>query len=157
MLKFTTKTFLSVLMVTLVMLSMVIPTSIASVERPGTAFKDVSRNHWAYGSIQEGYKKGIVTGYLDGTFKPDQKVTRAEIVMMLARVINRDYEKKNKYNDVIGHWAEAEMDTLSDMGIAKGSTPDGLFNPNAKATRSESLLMILHMLNISLDHSLDIE
>jgi hypothetical protein len=64
--------------------------------------------------------------------------------------------KHSKFKDVIGHWAEAEIDTLSDMGIVKG-TPDGLFKPNANATRSESLLMILRMLNASLDHSLDVE
>ncbi|WP_082111062.1 S-layer homology domain-containing protein [Paenibacillus algorifonticola] len=41
-------------------------------------------------------------------------------------------------------------------GIVKG-TPDSLFKPNANATRSESLLMILRMLNASLDHLLDLE
>ncbi|WP_256758150.1 S-layer homology domain-containing protein [Cohnella sp. WQ 127256] len=46
--------------------------------------------------------------------------------------------------------------TLSNMGIVKG-TADGSFKPNAEATRSESLLMILRMLNVSLGLSLDIE
>ncbi|CAI6085478.1 hypothetical protein PAECIP112173_04654 [Paenibacillus sp. JJ-100] len=85
MLKFRFKTFLNALMVTLVMLLMVIPTSFASVESAGAGFKDVSRDHWAYGSIQDGYNKGIVTGYLDGTFKPDKPVNQAEFITMLVR------------------------------------------------------------------------
>ncbi|WP_211269570.1 S-layer homology domain-containing protein [Paenibacillus glacialis] len=70
--------------------------------------------------------------------------------------MNTNFVKNSKFKDVLGHWAEAEIDTLSDMGIIKGTT-DGLFKPNANATRSESLLLILRMLNASLDHSLDVE
>ncbi|BBH18910.1 hypothetical protein Back11_02550 [Paenibacillus baekrokdamisoli] len=99
---------------------------------------------------------GIIYGYLDGTFKPNQTISRAEIVAMLSKVINTTFVKSAKFNDVAGHWAEAEIDTLSDMGIVKGAA-DGSFKPNASATRFESLLMVLRMLNISLGLSLDIE
>lgn len=75
---------------------------------------------------------------------------------MLSAVINPNLAKDAKFKDVSGNWAEGEINMLSDMGIVKG-TDDGLFRPNANATRSESLLMILRMLNISLDSSLDIE
>ncbi|OAB41516.1 hypothetical protein PGLA_17130 [Paenibacillus glacialis] len=75
---------------------------------------------------------------------------------MHSKVMNTNFVKNSKFKDVLGHWAEAEIDTLSDMGIIKGTT-DGLFKPNANATRSESLLLILRMLNASLDHSLDVE
>lgn len=121
-----------------------------------SAFKD-TKGHWAADAIATFRTTGIANGYLDGTFRPNQPITKAEIVTMLARVMNRHYEINTKYEDVRGHWAEAEIDTLSDMGIVKGISTDGLFNPNAHATRFESLLMILRMLNVSLDHSLDIE
>ncbi|MCW3790407.1 S-layer homology domain-containing protein [Paenibacillus sp. LS1] len=118
-------------------------------------FKD-TQGHWVANAIATLKTIDIAKGYSDGTFKPDQSITRAEIVAMLSEVMNTSFERNNKFKDVIGHWAEAEIGTLSDMGIVKG-TPDGVFRPNANATRYESLLMILRMLNASLDHSLNVE
>ncbi|MFF2483520.1 S-layer homology domain-containing protein, partial [Paenibacillus sp. NPDC058071] len=118
-------------------------------------FKD-TKVHWAADAIATLETKGIIKGYLDGTFKPDQTITRAEIVSMLSKAMNTTFVNNNKFQDVIGHWAETEIDALSAMGIVKGA-PDGSFKPNVNATRYESLLMILRMLNASLDHSLDIE
>jgi hypothetical protein len=115
-----------------------------------------TEGHWAADAIATLKKIGIVNGYLDGTFKPDQTITRAETVAMLSQVMNTNFVKQAKFKDVIDHWAEAEINTLSDMGIVMG-TPDGSFKPNANATRYQSLLMILRMLNASLDHSLDVE
>ncbi|MEK4664027.1 S-layer homology domain-containing protein [Priestia sp. FSL H7-0729] len=120
-----------------------------------TSFRDTS-GHWAGQAIATLKASGIINGYLDGTFRPNQSISRAEIVAMLSKVMNITLEKNATYTDVSGNWAEAEIDTLSDMGIIQGGT-DGSFKPNANATRSESLLMILRMLNASLGFSLDIE
>ncbi|BBH18875.1 hypothetical protein Back11_02200 [Paenibacillus baekrokdamisoli] len=120
-----------------------------------SSFKD-TKGHWAADAIATLKASGIINGYLDGTFKPNQTISRAEIVAMLSKVMNTSFVKNDKFKDVSGNWAEAEIDTLSDMGIVKGVT-DGTFKPNANATRSESLLMILRMLNVSLGLSLDIE
>ncbi|GFZ76066.1 hypothetical protein GCM10008018_21980 [Paenibacillus marchantiophytorum] len=120
-----------------------------------SSFKD-TKGHWAADAIATLKASGIIYGYLDGTFKPNQTISRAEIVAMLSKVINTPFVKSAKFNDVAGHWAEAEIDTLSDMGIVKVAA-DGSFKPNASATRFESLLMVLRMLNISLGLSLDIE
>ena len=120
-----------------------------------SSFKD-TKGHWAADAIAILKSNGIIKGYMDGTFKPNQTISRAEIVAMLSKVINTTLVKSAKFNDVAGHWAEAEIDTLSDMGIVEGAM-DGSFKPNASATRFESLLMVLRMLNISLGLSLDIE
>lgn len=120
-----------------------------------TNFKD-TKGHWAADAIATLKASGIINGYVDGMFKPNQTITRAEIVAMLSKVMNTTLVKNDKFKDVSGNWAEAEIDTLSDMGIVKG-TADGSFKPNANATRSESLVMILRMLNASLGHSLDVE
>ncbi|GAS80741.1 S-layer homology domain-containing protein [Paenibacillus amylolyticus] len=120
-----------------------------------TNFRDTN-GHWAGEAIATLKASGIINGYLDGTFRPNQSISRAEIVAMLSKVLNTNLEKNAKFTDVSGNWAEAEIDTLSDMGIVKGGT-DGSFKPNAKASRAESLLIILRMLNISLGSTLDIE
>lgn len=103
-------------------------------------FKD-TQGHWAADAISTLKANGIINGYLDGTFKPNQSISRAEIVVMLSKVMNTTLVKEVKFEDVSGNWAEAEINTLSEMGIVKGKS-DGLFEPNAKAMRYESLLMI---------------
>ncbi|ULO09856.1 chitobiase/beta-hexosaminidase C-terminal domain-containing protein [Paenibacillus sp. 19GGS1-52] len=120
-----------------------------------SSFKD-TQDHWATEAITTLKASGIIKGYLDGTFKPNQSISRAEIVAMLSKVINTTLVKSDRFKDVSGSWAEYEINTLSEMGIVKGGA-DGSFKPNASATRYESILMILRMLNVSLNHSLDVE
>ncbi|BBI34235.1 S-layer homology domain-containing protein [Cohnella abietis] len=119
-------------------------------------FKD-TRGHWAADAIAALHSFGFINGYADGSFKPNQSISKAEIVAILSKVINITLSSNpTKFSDVSGSWAEDAINKLSDSGIVKGAS-DGSFKPNAKATRSESLLMILRMLNVSLNLSLDIE
>ncbi|AJS61201.1 S-layer homology domain-containing protein [Paenibacillus sp. IHBB 10380] len=75
---------------------------------------------------------------------------------MFSKVINTTSPSNpTKFNDVLGRWAEDALNGLSDSDIVKGRVK-GSFKPNARATRSESLLMILRMLNVSLGLLLDI-
>jgi len=121
-----------------------------------SSYKD-TKGHWAENEIMTLKSSGIINGYLDGTFKPNQSINKAEIVSMLFKVISTtSIPKPSKFNDVSGSWAESEIDTLFDIGIVNGNG-DGSFKPQANATRLESLLMIMRMLNISLGLSLDIE
>ena len=48
-------------------------------------FKDVSSEHWAAKVIEELAEKGVVNGYEDGTFRPDEPITRAEAATILSR------------------------------------------------------------------------
>lgn len=49
-------------------------------------FKDVNKDHWAYEAIKDLTDRKILTGYEDGTFKPDEPITRAEVVTILSRL-----------------------------------------------------------------------
>ncbi len=51
-------------------------------------FSDLSTNHWAYKNINEMYDKGFVSGYTDGTFKPDKAITREEFVTILSKFLD---------------------------------------------------------------------
>ena len=52
-------------------------------------FKDVPPEYWAYQAIEEAAEKGYFEGYPDGTFKPEETVTRAELAAVLDRYIRR--------------------------------------------------------------------
>lgn len=62
----------------------------------GISFRDLPRNHWAYKNVTELAKQGIVTGYTDGTFKPNQALTVADTLTFLDRVllVNNQVEMK---------------------------------------------------------------
>jgi hypothetical protein len=51
-------------------------------------FTDVKKGYWAYNSIQMILANGITSGYTDGTFRPENPITRAEFSSMLDRYIN---------------------------------------------------------------------
>ena len=64
------------------------------------AFADVSENHWALKYINSAYAKGWVNGYEDGSFRPDRNITRAEVVTITNKMLNRyadqDFVRANK-------------------------------------------------------------
>lgn len=63
------------------------------------SFPDIA-GHWANPLINSAAKKGWIAGYPDGTFKPDQRITRAETVSLINRVLNRRIFKENLLEDV---------------------------------------------------------
>ena len=59
------------------------------VDKADLKFSDVSKNHWAYKVICSAEAKGWISGYPDGTFKPEKNITRAEVVSSTNRILNR--------------------------------------------------------------------
>lgn len=73
-------------------------------------FKDVPATHWALKYINSAYARGWVTGYEDGTFRPDRYITRAEVVTvtnkMLIRYADVDFVRENK--DIMLHFKDLD-------------------------------------------------
>src|SRR5690606_37974381 len=94
---------------------------------------------------------GAVNGAGNGKFNPDQEITRAEMVTMLARVLNKSVASgRSKFSDIDNHWAKEYIEQLSQAGIVNGVGADK-FAPNVTATREQSAAIIIRMLNIVLD------
>lgn len=111
-------------------------------------FKDVNRAHWAHAAIQRAVHAGIVTGFEDGSFRPDQKISRAEMAAMLGRAmgLQESAVTRSAFHDVRpGHWAAGWIDRLVREGIL-GGYPDGSFRPDDIATRAEVSVMIMKAL-----------
>ncbi len=68
-----------------------------------SAFYDVPSSHWANQAISMAASRGWVTGYPDGSFKPDKSITRAEVVAVTNRMLNRvaDQEYVDKHQKEI--------------------------------------------------------
>ena len=80
----------------------------------GSSFQDIE-NHWAEDCINSVAQKGWVNGYPDGTFKPQQNITRAEAVKIVNMMLNRKIESENipegikEFTDIENHWAYAHL------------------------------------------------
>jgi hypothetical protein len=92
--------------------------------------------HWARDSIAEFISKGIISGYSDGTFKPDAFITRAELCTMAIKALNIDGDSKVMFKDTKKHWAKDYISKAYYKGIIKGY-PDGSFKPDNYITREE--------------------
>ncbi|MBP2025627.1 S-layer homology domain-containing protein [Peptoniphilus stercorisuis] len=111
--------------------------------------KEENVNEIAKNIVKKHSNKGYVKGYSDGSFKPNNKVTRAEAVSMFARLINGSDDFKssnNKFTDVDGWYADA-ISFISEKGLMSGYS-DGSFKPNNEMTRAEFATMISKYINV---------
>jgi hypothetical protein len=121
----------------------------SATDRNAIAFSDISE-HWAEESIKQAVLDGIITGYPDGTFRPDGPVSRAEFTVMLAHALDLDGSGASlPFTDrvEIGAWAEEAVARAVLAGIVNGYG-DGRFQPNAPITRSEMATMIARALQL---------
>ncbi|NPV71707.1 MAG: hypothetical protein HPY55_13865 [Firmicutes bacterium] len=103
-------------------------------------FADVPMEHRAGDAIEFLAKCGVVSGFADGTFRPDQSVTRAELAKMLvlAGGLKPDPGTALSYTDVHGHWCvnDGYLQAATTAGALSGY-PDGTFRPEGPVTRAE--------------------
>lgn len=101
-----------------------------------TKFKDVAPQSFASGYIQSAVDQGILTGFTDGTFKPDEPVTRAEMAIMLVKAYNLPKGAESVFKDVTESMAGyQEIHSLAQAAITQGYA-DGTFRPHEKMLRS---------------------
>lgn len=102
-------------------------------------FKDVPQTYWASSSIAAAANAGIISGYQDGTFKPNAPITRAELAKMVSIAYKLSVNSTNvkSFSDVPKtHWAYSYINILSSQSIVNGF-PDGRFKPSEFATRAQ--------------------
>lgn len=100
-------------------------------------------NHWAKEAITKWSEKEVLEGYEDGTFKPNNKVTRGELAAIIVRVFGlTDASAAEKYTDVEAtKWYASDIAKVSSAGIMN-DYEDGTFKPNQEATREEAAYAI---------------
>ena len=107
-----------------------------------TEFSDMTA-HWAKDAVNSLAKSGIIGGFPDGTFKPDEAVTRAQFTVMVARALGLSSDEKCALTDVLeGSWYEKSISAAVKSGIVTGKG-DGKFYPDEYIKRQDAIL-ILH-------------
>ncbi|MEK4031315.1 S-layer homology domain-containing protein [Pseudobacillus sp. FSL P4-0506] len=104
-------------------------------------FKDVSDNSYAFEAINELTKRGIISGYHDGSFKPEGTVTRGQFAAFLARYLNLP-NADSKFKDLPKSAAlYKEVSRAAKVGIIKGDTK-GYVKAADKVSRADIAIMI---------------
>lgn len=119
----------------IIALIIAVVTVFAAMPALAVSFTDLSTNHWAYPAVSELVDKGTIKGYTDGSFKPDNTVTRAEFVKMVGEGTEK---RANDYNDVPkDHWAYKYVITSGFNSDDKNN-----FNPDTPITRAQTVQLL---------------
>jgi len=111
---------------------------------------DIS-GHWAQVKIQSWIDKGLIKGYPDGTFKPDQDITRAEFMALVNRAFGYTAVAPITYTDVkAGSWYAPEVAKAQAAGYITGY-PDGTMKPENPITREEVATIVARIKNLTSD------
>ncbi|MGB3296980.1 MAG: S-layer homology domain-containing protein [Phormidesmis sp.] len=131
--------------------SAAVPLSEAATAKPKEAivFEDVPDNYWAKPYIDALSSRELISGYQDGTFKPDQPVTRAQIANIVSRTFDLTADKKSlEFSDVSSdYWARESIGEVVKGGFMTGF-PNNTFAPNSPVTRAQSLTTLVTGLGI---------
>ncbi len=106
-----------------------------------STLSDLSASAWYNTEVCTLIKAGVISGYKDGTFRPEKNVTRAEFSAMIARLFSVSYTGGNKFEDLNGHWASSYMNLLNKLGILNGDAY-GNANPDDLLTRAMTAAML---------------
>ncbi len=119
------------------------PSPTPTTSPPG-GFTDLI-GHWAATTVVGLVEKGIISGYPDGTFRPDRPISRGEFCAILSRALNlENVEEGSQFSDISAHWARGNILALMEKGYIKGY-PDGTFGPDREIKRAEIAAIIVRV------------
>ena len=114
-------------------------------KKSGKTFKDTS-THWAKDEIDIAVTYGVINGYPDNTFKPNEPITReqaAKIISNYKKIEDDNYDKLNKYKDAtnVSTWAKNSVEGVLEQGYMNGYS-DNTFRPKNNITRAEAVVTL---------------
>ena len=121
------------------------PADGAQEEVKSGSFRDVTSAHWAFASVERAAELGLVTGYSDGTFRPDAAVTRAQFVLMLWRMCGKPAAAKAaSFADASADWYQDALSWAVEKGYVNGLS-DTRFGPDAPITRQQAMAILFRL------------
>jgi hypothetical protein len=121
----------------------VAPLMIAAPSFAQTSFSDVQSNYWASQFIQELSRRGVIAGFPDGTFRPEEPVTRAQFAAMINKAFQKQVIRQPiNFNDVASnYWAYNAIRQAYTIGFLSGY-PGNNFRPNEAIPRQQVLVSL---------------
>lgn len=108
------------------------------------AFTDVPNDYWAYPFIAALTQRGIISGFADNSFQPDQPVNRAQYAALVSQVLPSAQQTPISFGDVPPEfWGTAAIDESVQSGFVRGY-PDQTFQPDRPISRQEVLLSLVN-------------
>ena len=121
------------------------PADAAQEEVRTGSFRDVTSAHWAFASVERAAELGLVTGYSNGTFRPDTAVTRAQFVLMLWRMCGKPAAAKAaSFADASADWYQDALSWAVENGYVNGLS-DTRFGPDAPITRQQATAILFRL------------
>lgn len=117
----------------------------AEIKTNVNSFSDVESDRWSNNAISTMANGGFVKGYEDGTFRPEDYITRAELATIASRFLDAAGEGEITFNDIEGHWAEENIESIANNAWILGYE-DGAFRPDEYITRAETITIINRIL-----------
>ncbi|MGO4538558.1 S-layer homology domain-containing protein [Paenibacillus sp. 2TAB19] len=103
--------------------------------------------HWAEKSIVQLVGLGVLSGYPDGSFQPEEEITRAEFTTALVNALKLPVTGDRVFADTSGHWAQKQIAIAAENGIV-GGYEGNLFKPDASVTREEIAVMVARAVDL---------
>lgn len=133
--------------------SAVVSSSIATPALAQNNFPDVDANYWAQPFIERLAAQNIISGYPDGTFRPEQALDRDEFAALIRDAFNQNQVRQipsgSVFKDVPnGYWAAPAIEEAYEAGFMRGF-PGGLFQPREEVSRVQALVSLANGLNLS--------
>lgn len=118
------------------------------IETDVNSFPDVNADDWFNVTVSSLANMNVISGYEDGTFRPNEPITRAELAAMAGRfyeAFDAEYEE-GTFLDVEGdEWFADAIAAAAELGIL-GGYPDGTVRPNNNITRAETCAIVNRVL-----------
>jgi uncharacterized surface protein with fasciclin (FAS1) repeats len=128
------------------------PTQTPTQTQTTTNFRDVSSDYWATPFIQALAQRNVISGFTDGTFKPDQPVTRAQFAAMIQKAFNQNPTRQlsqGGFRDVpANYWAASAIQEAYETGFLSGY-PNNLFLPNQQIPKVQAIVALTSGLGLN--------
>lgn len=127
-------------------------TAPTTAQSQATSFPDVGSNYWAQPFIQALAARNVIVGFPDGTYRPDQAVTRAEFAAMIQKAFNQNQVRQlspGGFRDVpSSYWAASAIQEAYETGFMSGY-PNNRFLPNERIPKVQAIVSLASGLGLT--------
>ena len=133
------------LLLTILLLASTLPTTAVYAEK---SFPDVQKSHWFYNDVQRLVGLGAISGFPDGTFRPQESISRAAFIKILVSSLKLPASGIYSFEDTKNHWAKDVISIAIANGVIIRQEYGSRFEPDKPVTRLEMAKMMVRALKI---------